>query len=61
MTKIEKLLAYHRRHVFDEKTGGAHERAIKRLKRTKAFAAMCERNRDNANARASERLLRAYM
>lgn len=35
--KVRRLLRYHRRRVFDPITGDAHERAIKRLKKTRTF------------------------
>jgi len=46
--------------VFDDITGELHERALKRLKRTRTFKDMCERRQDAARHRSSERLLRAY-
>jgi len=58
--KLEKLLRYHRQRVFDDITGDLHERALKRLKRTRTFKYMCERRQDEARHRSSERLLRAY-
>ena len=58
--KLERLLRYHRQHVFDEKTGDAHTRAILRLKKTKTFKAMCERNDAMDRQRASERWLSMY-
>ena len=58
--KLEKLLRYHRQHVFDDITGDLHERALRRLKRTRTFKDICERRQDAARYRSSERLLRAY-
>ena len=58
--KLEKLLRYHRQRVLDDITGELHERALKRLKRTRTFKDMCERRQDAARHRLSERLLRAY-
>jgi hypothetical protein len=58
--KLEKLLRYHRQHVFDDKTGDAHERAIVRLKRTRTFKDMCQRNDDAARQRVSDRWLSMY-
>lgn len=58
--KLEKLLRYHRQNVFDEKTGNLHARAIMRLKRTRTFKDMCQRNEDAARQRASERWLSMY-
>ena len=60
-TKLDGLLRFHRQHVFDAgDAGDRHERALRRIKRTKAFRDMCDRNRANAEYRASERLLSAY-
>jgi hypothetical protein len=59
-TKLEKLLRYHRQHVFDDKTGDLHARAIVRLKRTRTFKDMCQRNDDAARQRTSERWLSMY-
>jgi hypothetical protein len=56
--KLQRLIARHRRHVFDEKTGDAHTRAILRLKRTHTFKAMCQANRDAESVRIGERLAR---
>lgn len=58
--KLEKLLRYHRQHIFDEKTGDAHTRALVRLKKTKTFQNMCRANADAACQRASDRLLSLY-
>ena len=54
--KLNRLLRFHRQHVFDEKIGDAHHRAILRLKKSRTFANMCEANRERANIRAGERL-----
>lgn len=56
--KLEKLLRFHRQHVFDERYGDAHGRAIARLKRTKTFKALCQHNVDLASIRLGERLTR---
>lgn len=56
--KLQRLLRYHRQHVFDERTGDAHGRAIDRLKRTRTFKAMCDANRERANIRRGEYLTR---
>ena len=59
--KLEKLLRYHRQNVFnDGASGNRHERALKRLKKTKTYIAMCERNREDDNHRRSMRLLQSY-
>ena len=54
--KLERALRRHRQHVFDAATGPAHERALRRLKRTAAFRSLCQRNEDAACMRAGERL-----
>lgn len=61
-TKLRRLLTYHRRHVFDDDHARAdrHYRALCRLRRTRTFIEMCERNRQAEAHRASERLLRLY-
>jgi hypothetical protein len=58
--KLARLLAYHRRNVFNEHNGDAHHRALLRLKRTETFKAYCNANRDAAAHRKSERLLSMY-
>lgn len=46
ITKLEKLLRYHRQHVFDD-NGDLHGKAIDRLKRTRTFKAMANHNQEN--------------
>lgn len=60
--KLDRLLRYHRRHVFDacEAKAERHERALKRLKKTKTYVALCEENREAERHRASMRLLYTY-
>jgi hypothetical protein len=56
--KLNRLLRKHRQHVFDEKTGDAHARAIKRLKKTQTFRLMAASNEVLAAIRAGKRLTR---
>jgi hypothetical protein len=60
--KLQRLLRHHRNNVFheDQATADAHHRALRRLKRTRTYIAMCESSRADAEYRASERLLRMY-
>jgi len=60
--KLDRLLRYHRQNVFDACALKAdrHERALKRLKKTKTYVALCEENREAERHRASMRLLRTY-
>lgn len=58
--KLNRLLAYHRKNVFEEHSGDAHHRAILRLKRTRTFVEYCKANREAADARRSERILSMY-
>jgi hypothetical protein len=59
--KVQALLRFHRQHVFDDGAAGdRHHRALLRIKKTRAFAAMCDDNRAHADHIASERLLRAW-
>ena len=60
-TKLERLLRFHRQHVFAcDVSGDRHHRALLRLKKTETFKAMCQHNREMAIYRASEKLLRTY-
>jgi len=54
--KLRILLWHHRKHVFNETTGDLHERAIKRLKKTKVFDDITrERHR-----RSTDRILEVH-
>lgn len=60
--KLDRLLRYHRQNVWDrcEVKSERHERALKRLKKTKTYIALCEENREAERHRASIRLLQTY-
>ena len=60
--KLDRLLRYHRQNVWDkcEAKSERHERALKRLKKTKTFIALCKQNREAEEHRASMRLLYTY-
>jgi hypothetical protein len=60
--KLERLLRYHRQHVWSNDTAESdrHERALKRLKKTKTFLAMCDARRAADDHRRSMRLLQTY-
>jgi hypothetical protein len=63
MTKIEKaekLLRYHRKHVFNESNGDLHEMAILRIKSTRIWADYMASRKEEADYRKSERLLRMW-
>jgi hypothetical protein len=53
--KLERALRYHRQRVFDA-NGEAHERALRRLKRTRTFAALAQSNRAQQSIRMGQRL-----
>lgn len=52
--KLQRLMRMHRQRVFDA-NGAGHTRALHRLKRTKTFLAMAERNRAAERVRQGER------
>lgn len=54
--KLARALRQHRQRVFDPRSGEAHERALRRLKRTATFRCLCRDNADAARLRAGERL-----
>lgn len=54
--KLARALRQHRQRVFDPRSGDAHERALRRLKRTATFRCLCRDNEDAARLRAGERL-----
>ena len=56
--KLEKLLRFHRQNVFDEETGDAHARAIRRLKRTITARTMANDRRERESIRKGEMLAR---
>jgi hypothetical protein len=56
-TKMERLLRHHRQRVFDA-DGDLHHRALRRLKRTRTFRAMCADNEARASIRQGERYAR---
>ena len=60
--KLEKLLRYHRRNVWhpNEFLADCHERALKRIKKTRIFKEMCDERQALAERLASERLLRLW-
>ena len=57
--KLERLLRYHRAHVFHDNDfiADCHSRALARLKASKTFAEMCRDNEDRARQRHSDRML----
>ena len=60
--KLQRLLALHRSHVFDEDefTANIHHKALMKLKDTHTFKQMCEDIRDAEMQRGSDRLLRLW-
>lgn len=60
--KLNRLLRYHRANVFDadESKADRHERALKRLKKTKTYIALCAENSARADEARSNRLLSLY-
>lgn len=52
--KLERLMRMHRQRVFDA-NGAGHTRALHRLKRTKTFRSMVERNQAAERVRQGER------
>jgi hypothetical protein len=60
--KLTRLLRFHRQRVFDTDTVAAdrHERALRRLIRTRTYRAMCEANRERQEHAAGQRLLYTY-
>ncbi len=56
--KLDAALRRHRQHVFDDVSGPAHERAIRRLKQSVTFRCLCQDNEDAARFRQGERLAR---
>lgn len=58
--KLDRLMRHHRMHAFDDRSGPAHERALRRLKNTKVAAAVFLRRQNAADDRVSERLLRMW-
>lgn len=59
-TKLDRLLRHHRQRVFDDRSGPAHERALRRLKNTKIAFAVFLRREQRGQERENERLLRMW-
>jgi hypothetical protein len=60
-SKLERLLRWHRQHVFDDGAAGdRHARALRRLKATATARAIFAARDTASRYRASERLLRMY-
>ena len=61
-SKLERLLRYHRQNVFDkcDLVADRHSRALRRLRATYTFKAMCQGSEDAQRYRASERMLSLY-
>jgi hypothetical protein len=57
LDKLQKLIRYHRQHVFDD-NGDLHTKAIDRLKKTKIFIDDMEQRRHDANVRRGDELIR---